>query len=327
MSQPNPPSVFDLAASNYMVSRVLQACARFSVFSQLASSALSVETLADKCRISVRGAQALLTALRALGLAELANDKWRLSPGVAEQLPDEDMLAGLVGGYQDWLTLEEAVRTGNATVEPSFRRDSASLRQFLVNMHFSSQPVARELASQLPVSAPKRILDVGGGVGTYAVAICRRFRPAQAVVFELPEVAAVGERLLARTGLAHRIRFLAGDYLSDPFPTDNDLILMCNILHQERPKSVRLLLKKAAGALVSDGWLLIHETLLEDKRLPSLPVALTALNNLLYYGSKNHHEYQVLKWIKASGLSLREVKGSEQPGVRVILAQRASHAT
>jgi hypothetical protein len=101
---------------------------------------------------------------------------------------------------------------------------------------------------------------------------------------------------------------------------------MCNILHQERPKAVRLLLKKAAGALASDGWLLIHETLLEDDSVPSLPVALTALNNLLYYGSKNHHEYQILKWLKASGLSVREVKKSEQPGVRVILAQRASPA-
>jgi SAM-dependent methyltransferase len=324
MSRPSVPSVFDLAASYYMISRVIQACAQFGVFSQLSSSALSADKLAGRCHISVRGTQALLTALHALDIAEQSEGKWQLVPGIAKQLSDEDMLAGLVGGYQDWLTLEEAVRTGKATVEPSFRRDSATMQQFLVNMHFSSQPIAQELASKLPVSAPRRVLDVGGGIGTYAVAICKRFRHAQAVVLELPEVAAVGERLLARTNLAHRINFLAGDYLSDPFPSDNDLILMCNILHQERPKSVRLLFQKAAGALIDDGWLLIHETLLEDDDVPSLPVALTTLNNLLYYGSKNHHEYQILKWLKASGLNVRDVQRPEQPGVRVIVAQQMS---
>ena len=117
---------------------------------------------------------------------------------------------------------------------------------------------------------------------------------------------------------------MVGDYLAVPFPPGNDLILMCNILHQERPASVRTLFRKAAEALTEEGWLIIHETLLDDQEPPPLPVALTALNNLLYYGGKSHHEYQILKWLKTSGFCVHQIQRAEQPGVRLITAQRAS---
>lgn len=321
-AQPDAASVFELAASYYMISRVIQACAHLGVFSQLSSSALSAPDLARNCQASVHGIQALLNTLQALGIVEASKGKWQLCPQLQEQLPDETLLAGLVGGYEDWLTLDDAVRTGEATIQPSFLRDPDSAQEFLVNMHFSSLSVAQELAAQIE-SAPEKILDLGGGLGTYSLAICQRFKQARATILELPKVAAIGKRFIARSGQSHRIRFVAGDYLSDPFPEDNDLILMCNILHQEKPSPMRLLFRKARASLADGGRLIIHETLLGDSGKRVLAVALAALNSLLYYGGRNYREYQILKWLKSSGLGVCEVRKTEQPGVRIIVARRS----
>jgi len=319
--KPSEASPFELAAREYMISRVIQAAAAVHLFTSLAAGEQSAESLARASRASVQGIQGLLTALRALNIVAEVEGKWRLRPEVAAQLPDEETLAGLVGGYRDWLTLEEAVRSGGAQAEPSYRHDAASMQQFLLGMHLSSLPVAQDLAAHLP-RAPRHILDLGGGLGTYALAICQRFAGATATVLELPQVAAIGARLVAGSPLAERVRFLGGDYLADPFPSGNDLILMCNILHQEKPGAVRRLFRKAAASLAGAGWVVIHETLVDDDGSCSLAVALASLNSLLYYGGRNYGEGEVVKWLEAEGLVVRETRRTAEPGVRIIIAQR-----
>ncbi|MBM3187873.1 MAG: methyltransferase domain-containing protein [Chloroflexi bacterium] len=316
-------SIFDLAGSYYMVSRVIQAAAQLGVFAQLASEAQTTEALAARCHASAHGMQALLVALQALGLVARTEGRWSLPPDIRAQLPDEDILAGLVGGYRDWLALEDAVTTGTAAAKPAFDKDPASLRQFLIAMHHSSLPVAREVAAMLAAPGPRRVLDLGGGLGTYAAAICQRFEEARAVVLELPQVASIGRQLVAHVGLGQRIRFLEGDYLATPFPPGNDLILMCNILHQEKPRAVRLLFQKAAEALADGGHLLIHETLLSGEGAADLPTALAALNSLLYYGGETYRAYQIHKWLAAAGLDVQRATPMGEPGVQVIVAQRA----
>jgi SAM-dependent methyltransferase len=195
------------------------------------------------------------------------------------------------------------------------------MQQFLLGMHLSSLPMAQELASHLPLSTPRRVLDLGGGLGTYALAICQRFAEATATVLELPQVAAIGARLVAGSALAERIRFLGGDYLADPFPSGNDLILMCNILHQEKLNAVKRLFRKAAASLIGAGWIIILETLLDNESC-SLAVALANLNSLLYYGSRNYSEGEIVKWLEAEGLVVRETRHTTEPGVRIIIAQQ-----
>mgnify|MGYP005843038719 FL=1 len=307
-----------------MVSRVLQVAAQLGVFGCLASAALSTTVLAERCQASEHGMQALMTALHALELVDIADGQWVLKVEVREQLADEDVLAGLVGGYQDWLALDQAIQSGQAVAEPAYHKGAASLRQFLVSMHFSSLPMAQALAAQLPEPGPRQLLDLGGGIGTYAVAICQRFQGAVATVLELPQVAAIGRQLVGRSSVARRVRFIEGDYLADPFPPDNDLILMCNILHQETPRAVRLLFRKAATALSTEGRLLIHETLLDDETTRvELAVALAALNSLLYYGGQNYREYQIRKWLESAGMEVKDVQRTTQPGVRIITARLA----
>jgi hypothetical protein len=314
-------SLFDLAAREYMISRVIQVCADLHLFSLLMAEPLSTDELAKRCQAGVRGTEALLIALQALGIVKADEGTWSISPEIAQQNPDEDILAGMVGGYRDWLELADSVRTGAARAEPSFKSDRASMRQFLVGMHLSSWPVATELAAELPLE-PHRILDLGGGLGTYSLAICEHFQQATATVLELAGVADLGRQFVSQSKLGARVRFMSGDYLSDPFPRDHDLVLMCNILHQEKPSNVRRLFRKVAACLPSQGWLIIHETMLEEGSAPTLSEALAALNHLLYFGGQAYSEGQVVAWLRSEDLKPQEVRRSGEPGVRVILAQK-----
>jgi len=126
---------------------------------------------------------------------------------------------------------------------------------------------------------------------------------------------------VAGSAFAERVRFLGGNYLTDPFPPENDLILMCNILHQEKPNAVRRLFRKAVASLTKAGWIVIHETLVDDEDR-SLAAALASLNSLLYYGSRNYSEEEIIRWLEAEGLVVREIRKTVEPGARIILAQQ-----
>src|SRR5256885_7491855 len=54
------------------------------------------------------------------------------------------------------------------------------------------------------------LLDLGGGSGAFAIEAAKRYPGLSAVVFDLPQVVAVTEKIIQETGLASRIT-CAGD--------------------------------------------------------------------------------------------------------------------
>ncbi len=67
---------------------------------------------------------------------------------------------------------------------------------------------------------PRRLLDVGGGHGGFAIAMCHRFPRLRATVLDLPGSVATGWRIVEEQGLAQRVHCREGDALMDPLATD-----------------------------------------------------------------------------------------------------------
>ena len=118
-----------------------------------------------------------------------------------------------------------------------------------------------------------RLLDVGGGSGIYAAAMAAAVPQIEAIVFEQPPVDAITREEIARHNLADRISVLSGNMFEDPWPSNSDMLLLSNALHDWDFPEVRLLLEKAAEALPPGGLLIVHEAFIDDDKTGPLPVA------------------------------------------------------
>lgn len=124
-------------------------------------------------------------------------------------------------------------------------------------------------------------LDVGGNSGEFAAQVCARHLQLQATVFDLPVVCEVGAAHLQGRPEAARIRFLAGDARTDPWPGGLDLVSFKSMLHDWPDAEATLFLSRARTALGPGGTLLIFERQrmpLSDGPLPysSIPMLLFA---------------------------------------------------
>lgn len=124
-------------------------------------------------------------------------------------------------------------------------------------------------------------LDVGGNSGEFAAQVCARHPHLQATVLDLPVVCEVGAAHLRGRPEAARIRFVAGDARTDPWPDALDLVSFKSMLHDWPDAEATLFLSRARTALRPGGTLLIFERQrmpLADGPLPysSIPMLLFA---------------------------------------------------
>ncbi|HSB81179.1 MAG TPA: methyltransferase [Candidatus Methylomirabilis sp.] len=117
----------------------------------------------------------------------------------------------------------------------------------------------------------RRMLDIGGNSGEFALQVCRRHPDIQAVVFDLPVVCDVGRRHVGSEPEAARICFIEGNALTDVLPEGCDLITFKSMLHDWPEREARQLILRASQSLEAGGTLLIFERGPLDLREGPLP--------------------------------------------------------
>jgi SAM-dependent methyltransferase len=187
-----------------------------------------------------------------------------------------------------------------------------------------SRQEREEWAQLVPVSDPRELLDVAGGHGGFAVAMCRRFPGLRATVLDLPASARVGRRIVAEEGFARRVSFREGDALVDSLGERLDVISIFNLLHHLPPDSAQELLARAHRALRPGGYLVIGETeRAEPGEPPSLTGALSALVYFVSSGTRNYSVHELHGWLERAGFTAIEVRRAERTRWRLLYLARA----
>ena len=128
----------------------------------------------------------------------------------------------------------------------------------------ASQPlIARQVLDAYPLHDHRDLLDVGGGLGEFALAAARRAPHLTCRVFDLPAVAERAQTRFEAEGLAGRLRAIGGSFLTDPLPRNADLVCLVRVLHDHDDPVVLHLLRAIRTALAPGGALLIAEPMSE----------------------------------------------------------------
>lgn len=280
----NPGEILGLSGA-FWKSLALHAAVRLRVFTVIGDAALTGGEVARKIRGDARGVTTLLNALAGMGLLEKAESRFcNTSAGALFLVESSPRYVGymirhhsnLVGS---WGRLDEAVRTGrpvrNRAAEPA-----GDLEDFILGMHDNSMGFAPRAVREIPLGGRRKLLDLGGGPGTWSIQFALANPELRAVVFDLASTRPFAETTIDRFGVAERVTFHAGDFTTDELPCCYDIAWLSHILHGENPETCREIVARAAAALEPGGLIMIHEFILEeDGTTPPFP-ALFSLNML-----------------------------------------------
>lgn len=321
-AQPNPAGIMGLSTA-YWGSQVLLAANRLGVFDALAGGTDSASGIAARLGLDVRATRLLLNACVALGLCEMDTDARYANSRASQVFLASGSAASLANAirysddlYATWGELANAVRSGKPAKPAAtyLGEDESQTRHFVYGMHNRALGVGRALTGLVNLAGRQRLLDIGGGPGTYAALLTERFPGLQADVLELPGVAAVAREILADMGAAERVRMLDGDYHSSDFGSGYDAVLMSGMFHRETEGNCRALIERARGCLVDNGILVVSDVFVDANRTGPEFATLFGLNMFLTAPDGGvHADADVADWLSGAGFSEVECRSFPPP--------------
>ncbi len=313
MTAITPEPIIQLA-SGFMAAKHLFVANEIGLFDKLALGPATLERLAELTGIGRARVRIFADALVAFGLIERQGNKYRNGLVAATFLGGEGPvdLRPLLRfwnhiAYPMWMKLEEAVRTGQAqgTMQLSGERQ----RIFSEGVEAIQTPPAMALPTAYDFNRHRRVLDLGGGTGSWLIALLRHYPSLEATLFELPNAAAVARQRLAGDPGGQRAQVVAGDFFKDSIPDGHDAILIANVMHL-LSAAHNLELLRRLRARVPDGARLLLADFWTDASHTNPPMAaLLAAEFFVITGEGDvYSEEEASNWLQETGWHTLELK-------------------
>jgi len=314
----NPSRIMQMASA-FQESCLLFAASDLGVFKQLSSAPATADELSEVLQLNPRGARLLLDACTAIRLLQKEGDKYSnsseaeafLVPGKPSDL--SNALRYNRDVYNAWGKVAQLARTGTPVENPELHlgEDEARTRAFVMSMHGKALAMAQQTLSAIDVTGRKQLLDVGGGPGTISALLTKTNPDLVCTVLELAPIVAIAQGLL---GSNDRVKLLAGDYHTTPFPGGNDVVLLFGMMHQEPIPTIKDLLNRAYESLVPGGVVYVMDMMTDATHANPPFSAMFAVNMAL---TKEHgwvfSDDELRGWMKEAGFQDFTVKPLPPP--------------
>lgn len=282
---PDPGTLFRARDSIYAADLLLAAAVHLDLFSRLENGAMDRSGICSTLAIQDRPADVMMTLLTAMGLVELREGGFVLTPLSRSFLTRDSQHSLLpyfasLGQRSVCRTMLNVLRAGQpASWAGSDQQEWAAAMEnvdfaesFTAAMDSRGAYFAPLLAKCLNCSGRTRLLDIGGGSGIYACHLVREYPELEASILEKPPADAVAGGFIRQMGLSGRIGIVAGD-MFDEIPSGYDVHLFSNVLHDWDRDNVERILVRSFQALQPGGSVAIHDTHINAEKTGPLEVA------------------------------------------------------
>jgi len=283
----------------FVSSRVILTANNLKIFENLKKASSATE-IAEKLNIDPRATEIVLDALTGIGLVSKSRTgRYRNTPESnrylvkGARLYQGDIIKHASTMWQNFSALDDVVRTGRPA------RRGFDHESFIMGMHNLTVFRTESLAKALGLKGIKKMLDLGGGPGTNAIAMAKK--GIQSTVFDLPETINIAKKVARREGVKG-IRFIAGDFHVDSIGSGYDLILLSQIFHAFSAEENIALLRKCNTAVNLGGKVVVQEFPINDNRTSPPHSALFSVNMLV--GTERGMCYspkEIKRWLAETG--------------------------
>jgi acetylserotonin N-methyltransferase len=151
-------------------------------------------------------------------------------------------------------------------------------------MHSHSVPAAFGMIQSCDFSSLKRVLDVGGGSGCFAIALARHDSAIACTIMELPTICELAQQYIDEAGVSAQVDTIVVDMFRQDWPTGYDGHFFSNVFHDWSVETCLELARKSYAALPVGGSIILHEMLLDDSG--TAPAPAVAFSLLMAMGTK-----------------------------------------
>jgi hypothetical protein len=277
---PSPEPIMRVAAG-FMAAKHLFAASELGLFESLADAPATLDAVAARTGLTRRAARISADAMVGLGLLERTGDLYRNSEVAACFLTGRTPadLRPLLRfwdqiSYPTWEDLAQAL--GSGPPREVFELDDDQQEIVSAGIEAVLAGPAAALAEAVGFASHDRLLDVGGGTGSWSIAVARRHGDLRATVLDLPTVVEMAKGRIADAGLGDRIEAVSLDVMADPLPGGHDVFLVANLLHYWSPEDNVALLRRIRGAADAGARLLLADFWTDPTHTQPLHAALMA---------------------------------------------------
>lgn len=319
----------------YLVTQLLRVAVRLGVADVLASQPRSAAAVAAAVGVDAPRLARVLRGLAVEGVVEERSDgAFALTP-MGEWLRSD--VPGSLGGpvvarselyYPAAAELLDAVRHGGTPFErlhgePFFAyvaRDAERETAFQGSMRGRAVEEADAVVAAYDLRGLRRIVDVGGGEGTFLARLLAAAPDLHAVLLDRPPTIERARATLAAAAVAERCEYVAGDFFAS-VPPGGDAYLLSRVLHDWEDADARRILTACRAAMAPDAVLLVVDAVLPP-RARDMPEAIRMdLLMLTLVGARERTEREFATLLADSGFLLRRAVPTGSPtGIAVLEA-------
>ncbi|MFO0587981.1 MAG: methyltransferase [Polyangiaceae bacterium] len=314
---PKPPDDLDpdyIAAmgGGFMGAKLLCVASELDLFARLADGPRTMEEIVEATGLPRRPLRVVLNGLAAMGVLTKEGERYangREAQAFLAGRTSVDMRPGLRLFnrliYPMWMGFETTVRTGEPARHAAPSAEFAKV--FSEGVDAWTGPGARALPDAFDFASHRRVLDVGGGTGSYLVPLLERYPELRATLLELPPTIAIAQRKLEGHAAADRVALEDCDVLFDPIPEGHDIVMMAGFIHLFDPDKIATILARVRTAVAPGTKLLVIDQWMDATHMKPLFGAMLACTYLLISGGGDAYSLdEATPWFSAAGFRFVE---------------------
>jgi SAM-dependent methyltransferase len=339
----SPDPIFQ-TVTGFWASKALMAAVELELFTKLSGGKqMTLKELQQALEMEARPTDVFASALASLGLLQVTkkegSERLFANSPVSEMFLDKSK-ASYMGEiitmfdkrlYKAWDKLVESLKSNkpvNAAdgggAESIFDQAKSKqaieeIQRFTHAMHGVSIGPAIQLPKAYDFSKHRRMMDIGGGSGVYAIQVVKANPNMTATILDLEPVCQVSEQYIKIHNLQDKVKTKPFDFFKEDIPTGYDVAFLSLIVHDYSEEKGIDLMKKIYNSLANDGVVVISDWLLNDDKTGPAASALMGLNMIIEtYGGKNYSYAEIAHMLKQAGFKRTEKRPLAGPAEIVI---------
>lgn len=311
----------------FQVARVMRNSGILRILLEKGSEGLELEEISEQVQLPVYGVRVLLESALGIGLVVVNKDKYTITKTGTyihnDPLTNVNMNFIHDVCYKGLFSLDRSIETGKPeglkvfgewdTIYEGLSSLPANIQKswFAFDHYFSDLAFPPAL-SKVYTRGIKKILDIGGNTGKWAIASARYAPDIEITIMDLPGQLQVAREKVQQAGLSERIHFYSANLLDEntPFPKGFDAIWMSQFLDCFSEDEIVSILKRCYDSVSDDQYVLILEAFWDNQRfetaafcLQQTSIYFTALAN---GNSQMYHSAVFIRCIELSGFVVEE---------------------
>lgn len=279
MARRRARALFDLV-SGFVYSQILSTCVQLDLFNILQAGPLSRDAISRTIGLDRDATDTLLRSATSLKLVEnRGDDRFGLgihgaallaNPGVCKMIEHHTFLyrdltdpVALLRREQDETMLSMFWDYAGARQQQS--EDTLGTEPYTDLMSASQAMVAEQIIDTYPLQSHQRLLDVGGGDGTFLRTVAGAAPDLSLMLFDLPPVAEQAKLRFAESQIPNEVSCYGGSVFDNELPKGADIVSLVRIVHDHDDDAALAILKRCREALPVGGTLLLAEPMAREK--------------------------------------------------------------